>query len=97
MPQFVENPPPAEPNGAGPQDPARDREAITFRHKRWRAVAAGVIEPLATTFFLLIAIQFYAAEQFTTNRYPTPRTLCKRSPSPASFWRKRRICVLMVR
>lgn len=38
-----------------------ERTAITFRHERWRAVSAGILETAATTFLLLIAVKWFQA------------------------------------
>lgn len=38
-----------------------ERTAITFRHERWRAVSAGILETAASTFLLIIAVRWYHA------------------------------------
>jgi MFS family permease len=38
-----------------------ERTAITFRHERWRAVSAGILETAATTFLLIIAVRWFHA------------------------------------
>src|SRR5687768_12176026 len=38
-----------------------ERTAITFRHERWRAVSAGILETAATTFLLIIAVKWFNA------------------------------------
>lgn len=38
-----------------------ERTAVTFRHERWRAVSAGILETAATTFLLLIAVKWFHA------------------------------------
>ena len=38
-----------------------ERTAITFRHERWRAVSAGILETAATTFLLIIAVRWFNA------------------------------------
>jgi hypothetical protein len=38
-----------------------ERERLTYRIERQRAIAMGVLEPLGGTFFLMIAIQYYQA------------------------------------
>src|SRR4051812_8477927 len=38
-----------------------ERTAITFRHERWRAVSAGILESAATTFLLIIAVKWFHA------------------------------------
>lgn len=41
-------------------DPSRT--ARTFRYERWRAVSAGIMETAASTFLLVIAVRFFAAD-----------------------------------
>ena len=38
-----------------------ERTAITFRHERWRAVSAGILETAANTFLLIIAVRWFHA------------------------------------
>src|SRR3954452_5840498 len=38
-----------------------ERTARTFRHERWRAVSAGILESAGTTFLLLIAVRWFNA------------------------------------
>jgi MFS family permease len=38
-----------------------ERTAITFRHERWRAVSAGILETAASTFLLIIAVRWFHA------------------------------------
>src|SRR5258706_3139469 len=38
-----------------------ERTAITFRHERWRAVSAGILETAASTFLLIIAVRWFDA------------------------------------
>lgn len=38
-----------------------ERTALTFRHERWRAFSAGVLETAATTFLLVIAVRWFQA------------------------------------
>lgn len=37
------------------------RTEITFRHERWRAISAGIIESAGITFLLLIAVRWFEA------------------------------------
>src|SRR5689334_21427360 len=37
------------------------RTEITFRHERWRAISAGIIESAGITFLLLIAVRWFQA------------------------------------
>jgi hypothetical protein len=37
------------------------RTEITFRHERWRAISAGIIESAGITFLLLIAVRWFSA------------------------------------
>src|SRR3954471_14256286 len=38
-----------------------ERTARTFRHERWRAVSAGILESAGTTFLLIIAVRWFNA------------------------------------
>src|ERR1043166_6865659 len=38
-----------------------EKTAITFRHERWRAVSAGILETAANTFLLIIAVKWFHA------------------------------------
>jgi len=38
-----------------------NRTQVTYRHERWRAVAAGILETAGTTFLLLIAVRHFHA------------------------------------
>jgi MFS family permease len=38
-----------------------ERTAITFRHERWRAVSAGILETAAQTFLLIVAVKWFHA------------------------------------
>ena len=38
-----------------------EKTAITFRHERWRAVSAGILETAANTFLLIIAVRWFHA------------------------------------
>jgi MFS family permease len=38
-----------------------ERTAITFRHERWRALSAGVLETASMTFLLIIAVRWFHA------------------------------------
>src|SRR4051812_4013696 len=38
-----------------------ERTAVTFRHERWRAVSAGILEAAANTFLLIIAVRWFHA------------------------------------
>jgi hypothetical protein len=37
------------------------RTALTFRHERWRALSAGILESAGTTFLLIIAVRWFQA------------------------------------
>jgi MFS family permease len=38
-----------------------ERTAVTFRHERWRALSAGVLETATSTFLLIIAVRWFHA------------------------------------
>src|SRR5262245_31146757 len=38
------------------------RTALTFRHERWRAISAGILETAGTTFLLAIAVKWFHAQ-----------------------------------
>ena len=38
-----------------------ERTALTFRHERWRAFSAGILESAGTTFLLVIAVRYFEA------------------------------------
>src|SRR4051812_6320105 len=38
-----------------------ERTALTFRHERWRAISAGILEGAGTTFLLIIAVRWFQA------------------------------------
>src|SRR5688572_3597839 len=38
-----------------------ERTARTFRHERWRAFSAGILESAGTTFLLVIAVRWFEA------------------------------------